>query len=272
MSRYAAMFDRLAARGEGAFGAFLMLGDPDLETSARLLDDVVAGGADMVEVGIPFSDPVADGPVIQAAANRALDSGVRVAGCFALIAQFRARHAHIPLGILTYANLVVNRVGFMREAAEAGADSLLIADVPSLEAEPFVREADQAGLDLVLIAAANTPQPALERIASLSKGYTYCVSRTGITGTHAGGQFDRGLVDRLRRAGAPPPVFGFGISAPEHVRAALDSGAAGVICGSAIVDLAARAGDVVNFVGLLKSSCFNDKVRERLAGAMIELP
>jgi tryptophan synthase alpha chain len=172
VNRYGAMFDRLAARGEGAFGAFLMLGDPDLETSARLLDDVVAGGADMVEVGIPFSDPVADGPVIQAAAKRALDSGVRVADCFALIAQFRARHPHIPLGILTYANLVVNRVGFMREAAEAGADSLLIADVPSLEAEPFVREADQAGLDLVLIAAPNTPQPALERIASLSKGYT----------------------------------------------------------------------------------------------------
>ena len=124
----------------------------------------------------------------------------------------------------------------------------------------------------MLIAAASTPQPALERIASLSKAYTYCVSRAGITGTHAGGQFDAGLIDRLRRAGAPPPVFGFGISASEHVRAALNSGAAGVICGSAIVDLAARGGDVVNLVGLLKSSCFNDKVRERLGGAMNESP
>ena len=92
MSRYAAMFERLAERGEGAFGAFLMLGDPDLETSAALLDAVVEGGADMVEVGIPFSDPVADGPVIQAAAQRALDAGVRVADCFDLIAGFRARH------------------------------------------------------------------------------------------------------------------------------------------------------------------------------------
>jgi tryptophan synthase alpha chain len=264
------MFDRLD--GDGAFGAFLMLGDPDFETSARLLNDVVTGGADMIEVGIPFSDPVADGPVIQAAAKRALDSGVRVADCFALIAALRARHSDVPIGILTYANLVVARGSFMRDAADAGADSLLIADVPSLEAEPFARAAEEAGLEPVLIAAANTPQPALERIASLSKAYTYCVSRAGITGTHEGGRFDAGLIDRLRRAGAPPPIFGFGISKPEHVRAALELGAAGVICGSAIIDLANRGGDVANFVGLAKSSCFNNKVRERLVGATIESP
>jgi tryptophan synthase alpha chain len=272
MSRYAAMFERLAVRDECALGAFLMLGDPDLVTSARLLGDVIAGGADMIEVGIPFSDPVADGPVIQAAARRALDSGVRVADCFALIAALRARHSDIPIGILTYANLVVARSGFMRDAAEAGADSLLIADVPSNEAEPFAGEAEQSGLDPVLIAAANTPQPALERIATISKAYTYCVSRTGITGTHAGGQFDAGLIRRLREAGAPPAVFGFGISTPEHVRAALESGAAGVICGSAIVDLAARGGDVKKFAGLLKSQCFNDRRAERLMGVMIDSP
>ena len=161
MSRYAAMFERLD--GTGAFGAFLMLGDPDLETSARLLDAVVEGGADMIEVGIPFSDPVADGPVIQAAAQRALAAGVRVGDCFDLIAAFRGRHPKVPVGILTYANLVVARPGFMRNAAEAGADSLLIADVPALEAEPFVREMDQAGIEPVLIAASNTPDPALRR-------------------------------------------------------------------------------------------------------------
>jgi len=184
----------------------------------------------------------------------------------------RRRHSDVPIGILTYANLVVARGGFMRDAAEAGADSLLIADVPALEAGPFVRDMEQAGLEPVLIAAANTPQPTLERIASLSKAYTYCVSRAGITGTHAGGQFDAGLIARLRRAGAPPPIFGFGVSAPEHVRAALESGAAGVICGSAIVDLAARGGDVAGLVGLLKSQCFNDREGERLTGVMIESP
>jgi tryptophan synthase alpha chain len=260
MSRYAAMFDRLD--GDGAFGAFLMLGDPDLETSARLLDDAVVGGADMIEVGIPFSDPVADGPVIQAAAQRALAAGVRVADCLELIAALRARHSDVPIGILTYANIVRARAGFMRDAAEAGADSLLIADVPALEAEPFTREMEQAGIEPVLIAAANTPDAALARIASLSKAYTYCVSRAGITGTHAAGEFDAGLIDRVKQAGAPPPIFGFGISKPEHVRAALDAGARGVICGSAIVDLASRHGDVARFVQSLKAVTRNDSVAE----------
>jgi len=256
MSRYSAMFEQLD--GSSAFGAFLMLGDPDLRTSASLLDAVVEGGADMIEVGIPFSDPVADGPVIQAAAQRALAAGVRVGDCFDLIAAFRARHPHVPVGILTYANIVVARSGFMRDAAEAGADSLLIADVPALEAEPFVRDMEQAGIEPVLIAAANTPGATLRRIAELSKAYTYCVSRAGITGTHAGGQFDGGLVQRLRVAGAPPPVFGFGISAPEHVRSALATGARGVICGSAIVDLAQRGGDVAQFVRSLKAASGNE--------------
>ena len=256
MSRYAAMFDRL--NGAGAFGAFLMLGAPDLETSARLLDAVVEGGADMIEVGIPFSDPVADGPVIQAAAQRALGAGVRVGDCFDLIAGFRSRHPHVPVGILTYANLMVARTGFMHDAAEAGADSLLIADVPSLEAEPFVRDMEQAGIEPVLIAAANTPEPTLRRIAQLSKSYTYCVSRAGITGTHAGGQFDAALIERLRAAGAPPPIFGFGISTPDHVRAALTAGAKGVICGSAIVDCVRRGGDVAAFVRSLKAATGNE--------------
>jgi tryptophan synthase alpha chain len=260
MSRYAAMFDRLD--GEGAFGAFLMLGDPDLETSARLLDAVVKGGADMIEVGIPFSDPVADGPVIQAAAQRALRSGVRVSDCFDLIAGFRRRHADVPVGILTYANIVVARTGFMREAMEAGADSLLMADLPTLEAEPFVRDMEQAGIAPVLIAAPNTPKPTLERIAKLAKAYTYCVSRAGITGTHEGGRFDSGLVERLCGLRAPPQVFGFGISRPEHVRAALSTGAKGVICGSAIVESAALGGDVTALVRLLKGATGNDSASQ----------
>jgi tryptophan synthase alpha chain len=261
MSRYAALFERLG--GEGAFGAFLMLGDPDLETSARLLDDLVVGGADMIEVGIPFSDPVADGPVIQAAAQRALAAGVRVSDCLDLIASFRSRRPDVPIGILTYANIVVARAGFMRDAAEAGADSLLIAEVPALEAERYARDMKQAGIEPVLIAAANTPDATLHRVAELSSAYTYCVSRAGITGTHAGGQFDAALIQRLNSAGAPPPVFGFGISTAEHVRAALAAGARGVICGSAIVDCAARGGDVTQLIRSLKAA-----TRERLGAAM----
>lgn len=261
MSRYSAMFERLGS--EAAFGAFVMLGDPDLETSAVQLDALVVGGADMIEVGIPFSDPVADGPVIQAAALRALDAGVRVADCFDLIAGLRARHPLVPIGILTYANIVVARPGFARDAVQAGADSLLVADLPSLEAEPFCREMEQAGIEPVLIAAPNTPDAALEKIARLSKAYTYCVSRAGITGTHAGGQFDPSLIARLVRIGAPPPIFGFGISSVEHVRMAIAAGALGVICGSAIVDRTTRGEDVSELIRSLKGA-----TRERLGTAM----
>jgi tryptophan synthase alpha chain len=261
MSRYATMFERLGA--EGAFGAFLMLGDPDLETSARLLDAAVEAGADMIELGLPFSDPIADGPVIQAAAQRALAAGVRVGDCLDLIAALRARHSGVPIGILTYANIVAARTGFMRDAAEAGADSLLIADVPVLEADPFVREMEQAGIEPVLIAAANTPDATVQRIARLSKAYTYCVSRAGITGTHAGGQFDSQLIRRLQAAGAPPAVFGFGISKPAHVRSALSAGAKGVICGSAIVEKVSLGEDVTELIRSLKAATW-----ERLDAAM----
>ena len=261
MSRYATMFERL--NGEGAFGAFLMLGDPDIETSARLLDAAVEAGADMIEVGIPFSDPVADGPVIQAAAQRALAAGVRIGDCLELIAALRARHREVPIGILTYANIVVARSGFIRDAAEAGADSLLIADVPAIEAKPFVEEMAHAGIEPVLIAAGNTPDNTLDRIASLSKAYTYCVSRAGITGIHAGGEFDAGLIERVKTAGGPPPVFGFGISQPEHVRAALSAGAKGVICGSAIVEKVGLGEDITPLIRSLKRA-----TRERLDTAV----
>lgn len=258
MSRYAPMFDRL--EGEGAFGAFLVLGDPDLATSAQLLDAVVAGGADMVEVGIPFSDPVADGPVIQAAAKRALDAGVKVADCFDLIADFRARHPDVPVGILTYANLVMarGREDFFARAAEAGADSLLVADVPAREAAPWADGMRVAAIDPVLIAASNTPPATLAEIARLGSGYTYCVTRAGITGTHAAAEFDRDLIAALAAAGAAPPLFGFGIATPGHVRAALDAGATGVISGSAIVSVAADGGNVAAFVATLKAATRND--------------
>ena len=239
MSRYAAMFERLAQAEEGAFGAFLMLGDPDLETSARLLDAAVAGGADMIEVGIPFSDPVADGPVIQAASERALRQGVRPSDAIGLIADFR-RRADVPVGILTYANLVIARgaESFCRSCGQAGADSLLIADVPAFEAAPFVATIKAAGMDPVLIAATNTPAGTIARIAEMGSGYTYCLARAGVTGAGESVAFDhQAMLAALAQAGAAPPIFGFGISRPDHVRSALAAGAAGVISGSAIVSL-----------------------------------
>lgn len=257
-SRYAAMFARCAAAHEGAFGAFLMLGDPDLTTSATLLDALVGGGADMVELGIPFSDPVADGPVIQAAAQRALGAGVRTQQCLDLLTAFRARHADVPVGILTYANIVAARgiERFCAELAAAGVDSVLVADVPSLEAAPYAAAARAAGIDLVMISAPNTPRATLDKIAALSSGYTYCVARSGVTGADAALSLAHAaLFAALREAGAPPPVLGFGISTPAQVREALDSGAAGVISGSAIVAKADEGPSAVrDFVAGMKAA------------------
>ena len=261
MSRYARMFEALAARDELAFGGFVMFGDPDLGTSATILDALVEGGADMLEVGIPFSDPVADGPVIQAAAVRALAGGVTPADCFALLRAFRGRHHAVPVGILTYANLVAarGRGHFYAAAADAGVDSVLVADVPMLEVQPFAADALRAGVDPVLIAAPNTPGQTLTAIARAGRGYTYCVARAGVTGADAEVRFDASLLARLRGLGAPPPVLGFGIARPEHVRLAREAGAAGVISGSAIVSLAAEspggeAEAVRRFTALMKAA------------------
>ncbi|HEV2865839.1 MAG TPA: tryptophan synthase subunit alpha [Allosphingosinicella sp.] len=259
MDRYGAMFARLRGAGQGAFGAFVTLGDPSLAASADILDLLVEAGADMVEVGIPFSDPVADGPVIQASAARALAAGVRPADCFALLRGFRKRHPHVPVGILTYANLVVGRGrdAFYAAAAKAGVDSVLVADVPVLEAQPFAAAARAYGVAPVLIAAANTPPQRLKEIAKLGGGYTYCVARAGITGADEEVRFGHGaMLAALQANGAPPPVFGFGISKPVHVEAALAAGAAGVICGSAIVERIAqgRLAELAAFISAMKSA------------------
>lgn len=261
MSRYAAMFERLRRRGEGAFGGFVMLGDPGLATSAAILDSLVEGGADMLEVGIPFSDPVADGPVIQAAAVRALAAGTRTADCFRLLAEFRARHPEIPVGILTYANIVAarGREAFYRSAAEAGVDSVLVADVPLIEAAPLLAAARSAGVAPVLIAAPNTPPSRLARIAAEGEGYTYCVARAGVTGADAQVRFAGDVIAALNSADAPPPVLGFGIACPDHVRLALQAGARGAISGSAIVEKAvahpgAEAEAVRAFVRTMKEA------------------
>lgn len=243
--RYENMFDRLRGRGEGAFGAFVMLGDPTPDASAEILDALVDSGADMIEVGIPFSDPIADGPVIQAAADRALKAGATAAACSKILADFRRRHPQVPVGILTYANLVVNRGRdpFYLSCVESGVDSVLVADVPAFEAGPYVDCARRHGIAHVMIAAVNSPDAVLRQVADLGAGYTYCLARGGVTGVGDEMRLDHGrLFETLSAFGAPPSVLGFGVSNPDHVRTAMRAGAAGVISGSAIVDLIARYG------------------------------
>lgn len=250
--RYARAFARLRERGEGAFVPFTVLGDPNPEASLEIVRALVRGGADMLELGLPFSDPIADGPTIQAADVRALAAGTTMAQAWAIIAAIREAEPALPIGLLVYANLVETHGAraFYSAAAAAGVDSVLVADVPSLEAAPYAAEAQRAGIAPVLIATPSASDAHLERIAALCRGYTYVVTRAGVTGAEAHVELDhRALLAKLRALGAPPPLLGFGISTPEHVRTALQAGAAGAISGSAIVSRIAEHGR--ELVGLL---------------------
>jgi tryptophan synthase alpha chain len=238
MNRYEKMFERLKARGEGAFVPFVMLGDPDLATSLEIIETLIANGADALELGIPFSDPIADGPVIQRSAMRALAAGVTPRGCLEGVAAIRSAHPEIPIGLLLYSNLVVHPGidAFYQQASSSGVDSVLVADVPTYEAAPFVAAARKHKVCPVMIAPPNADDKRLKEIAGLGQGYTYVVTRSGVTGADAKLNLSsKHLLAKLREFGAPPAVFGFGISKPEHVRQALDEGASGAISGSAIV-------------------------------------
>ena len=237
VSRYERMFARRGAGG--VLVPFLMLGDPSLERCLALADALVAGGADALELGIPFSDPTADGPVIQRAAVRALEAGATPRRCLGLVAEIRRRHPDLPIGLLVYANTVVRHglAGFYAAAAAAGADSVLVADVPAAESAPFIAASRAAGIHPICVVPPD-PTPAVIRHAAACGGYTYLQGRPGVTGTATPmAPPDRATLAALRTAGAPPALIGFGVSRREHVQAARDAGAAGVIIGSAIVRL-----------------------------------
>jgi tryptophan synthase alpha chain len=256
-ARYAALFQRLAAAREGAFVPFLMLGDPDAERSLALARSLVESGADALELGLPFSDPIADGPVIQAAASRALAAGVRRADCWGIVRRVRAEHPALPIGLLVYANLVCHRdpEEFYGEAADAGVDSVLVADLPVAEAAPVTAAARAEGIAPVFIAPPNASPGRLRAIAEAGEGYTYVTSREGVTGEDAELRRDQSaLIAELKRCGAPPPVLGFGISNPAQVKAALAMGVAGVISGSAIVSRVAAGADLAVFVREMKAA------------------
>ena len=268
--RFSRTFADLAARGEGAFVPFVNLADPDDETSFAVLCALAEGGADALELGIPFSDPCADGPVIEASAGRALRAGATPAGALAILKRFRARYPEIPVSLMLYINLVCapGIETFFQRAAEAGADAVLIPDLPAAmrEAEPqWDAAAKAAGIDLVAIVPPNASEEAVRRIARLTHGYTYLLSRAGITGTdRAAGMPVQRTLDLLSEEGAPAPLLGFGISRPEHVRAALAAGARGVISGSAVVErIAAHLDDRDAMTASLTAFCREMKAATR---------
>ena len=240
MSRYSKLFERLNAANQGAFVPFVAIGDPTPELSEQIIEALIAGGADALELGIPFSDPVADGPTIQDAATRALKAHTTPAICFDILGRIRAKYPDLPIGLLLYANLVYTHTAedFLSKAKAAGVDSVLIADVPVEMSAPFKAAADKFGVESIYIAPPNADDATLQRVAELSSGYTYLLSRAGVTGTETRAQMPVDhLLKALKEFGAPPALLGFGISEPEQVTAAITAGAAGAISGSAVVKI-----------------------------------
>ena len=237
-NRYGKMFSALNENNQGAFVPFVTIGDPDKNTSVDIICALVEGGADALELGIPFSDPIADGPTIQKASIRALESKITPSDCFEIIAAVRERHPDTPIGLLLYSNLVLAQgiEQFYQNAAQAGVDSILIADVPVRESQPFIDVANNTGIDQILIAPPNASEQTLSLIANNSSGYTYLLGRSGVTGAETAAEMPASeLVSRLSELQVAPPLLGFGISKPEQVKDAIDAGAAGAISGSATV-------------------------------------
>lgn len=243
MSAISRVFDRL--RGEGALVAYVMGGDPDLETSSSVIDALVRGGADILEVGIPFSDPIADGKSIQAADVRSLAAGTTPAMVLDLISEAKARHPAVPIAAMTYYNILYSNGldGFLESAKAHGVDGIIVPDLPFDEIGGYASLAKRRGLDAILLAAPTTTPERMKAIARHTSGFLYLVSLTGVTGARK--EVGEGTVELVRRAkrGAPgvPIAVGFGISAPEHVEAVIGAGADAVVVGSAIVDRVAAS-------------------------------
>lgn len=223
--------------GEGVFMPFIVIGDPDLPTSMAVALTLCDAGADVIEFGFPFSDPPADGPVIQAADERALKAGTTPTDCLAFIAELRAQR-DTPVALLLYFNIVMQHGvdRFYREAAAAGVDAVLVADVPLEAAHPLLEACEKHGVAPIFIASELSSQTRLKMLAEVADGYVYAVARIGITGEQAAVDSAlSGTIARIKRATDLPVFAGFGIGSPDHVQAVLEAGADGAICGSAIV-------------------------------------
>lgn len=257
MSRYTKMFQRLAENREGALIPFLMLGDPDAETCLARIDAVIAAGADALELGLPFSDPVADGPTLVEAANRALANGTTPARCFEMLGEIRARHPDIPVGLLVYANLVLARGvdDFFARAARAGVDSILVPDMPLRESRPLQEAGQRHGIEPVFILPPDANDDCVQNVAATSRGYVYVLGRKGVTGSERAAETPLPeKLQALRERNAAPAVIGFGVSSAAHVRNALDAGASGAIVGSALVKTFAAGEDGTALVRELKQA------------------
>jgi tryptophan synthase alpha chain len=227
---------------------FFVIGDPDYKTSMAIVKKAIDAGADILELGIPFSDPIADGPTIQKADIRSLKNGMTVKKALEFIKEVK-QHKDIPIGLLMYYNLIFQygTAKFFRDFHKAGVNSVLVADLSIDDADEIAAPAKKAGLDTVFMVTPNTQPQRLKQIASKTTGFIYAVSLLGVTGSRAklSGSI-KGLVRRIKKATDVPVCVGFGISSPEHAAQVAKSGADGVIIGSKIVGIVEKNLDHTN--------------------------
>ncbi|XZR52766.1 MAG: tryptophan synthase subunit alpha [Enterobacteriaceae bacterium] len=240
MDRYKKTFKNLKNKKQGAFIPFLMLGDPNFEISIKIIEFLILQGADSLELGIPFSDPLADGIIIQNSVLRSFISGITLEKCFKIISIIRKKYNNIPIGILTYANLVFYRGinNFYYNCKKIGVDSLLIADLPLEESKLFIKYSTINNIKQVFICPPNSDDNLLKKISNNSKGYIYLLSRPGVTGTEKKiNKPNINIVNKLIKYNSSPIIQGFGIFKPSQVSYAIKLGISGVICGSAIIKI-----------------------------------
>ncbi len=239
MKTYSEVFSGLRNQKRAAMIPFFVIGDPDFDISLAAVQTAIDAGADVLELGIPFSDPIADGPTIQRADIRAMNAGMNVGRALEFIRKVKA-YRDIPIGLLMYYNLV-SRYGtprFFSDFHQAGVNSVLIADLSIDDADEIVGPAASAGLDTVFMVTPNTAAERIGLIASRTTGFIYTVSILGVTGSRESlSDSVEGLVGRLKQLTDVPVCVGFGISKPEHAAAVAEAGADGVIIGSKIVGL-----------------------------------
>ncbi|MXX90964.1 MAG: tryptophan synthase subunit alpha [Boseongicola sp. SB0677_bin_26] len=253
MTRIDARFAALRAEGRKAFVAYVMAGDPDYDASLEILKGLPGAGVDVIELGLPFTDPMADGPVIQLAGQRALAAGQTLEKTLALVQAFREDDDDAPIVLMGYYNPILNHgVGaFLRDAKAAGVDGLIVVDLPPEEDDELCIPAQAAGLNFIRLATPTTDERRLPKVMQNTSGFVYYVSITGITGAADAVAGEVGPeVDRIRAATELPVVVGFGIKTPEAGRE-IARIADGAVVGSAIVDLVGKGrppAEVLDFV------------------------
>ena len=264
MNRIDQTFGRLRGGRKKALIIYIMAGDPDLATTERLVLELGKTGADIIELGVPFSDPIADGPVIQRAAERALKSKTTLAAILAMVARLRER-TDVPLVLMTYENPIFKygEPRFVDDAVKAGVDGVIVPDLPMEEAAPLQARCKRQGLDLIFLAAPTSPAARLKKLAEVSRGFIYYVSMTGITGAKLNDLTDvRRQVEALKRMTDKPVAVGFGVSTPDQAKRVAEI-ADGVIVGSAVVKVIEEAGAQ----SVEKVSTFVRTLKEAVGGA-----